>query len=281
MQGREAERHARGIAPHREEIFERHEMGRLPVIFHTDTLTAGHNYSTNWHENMEILLFLSGRGRVYCEDAVREMQEGDIAVIGSGMLHRVESDEGTRYHCLIPDLGFLHKNGIHPDRHRFPLGIRDETLSADYRRVAEAFATADAYRECAVRGALLTFTVELLRRFGEEGEAQKTEANAPVRNAIDYIRAHYTEPLEIDTLATVAGLSKFHFIREFKRVTGQTAVTYINTVRTERAAMMLREGSVSVSEVAAACGFSSHSYFSKVFFRHRGILPSALLEKPE
>ena len=281
MQGKEAERHPKAGGTHKEKTFERHEMGRLPLLFHADTLAAGHSCSTNWHENMEILLFLSGRGRVFCEDTDLEMREGDIAVIGSGMLHRVESDEGTRYYCLIPDLGFLHKNGIRPDRHRFPLRIRDEGLSADYRRVAEAFASTDAYRECAVRGALLTFTVELLRRFGEEGESLRVEENAPIRNVIAYIRAHYTEPLDIDALATVAGLSKFHFIREFKRVTGQTAVTYINTVRTERAARLLREGSISVSEVAAACGFSSHSYFSKVFFRHRGVLPSALLEKPE
>lgn len=279
MKGKETERRQKGDVSGK--TFEHHAMGKLPLLFHKDTLQGGHGCSTNWHENLEILLFLEGRARVFCEDTVGEVRAGDVAVIGSGMLHRVESDEGTRYFCMIPDLEFLQRNGLHPDRFRFPSVIGDAALAEAYRRVAEAYAVEDAFRESAVKGALLTFAVELLRRFGEEGEAQRGEENASVRAAIGYIRAHYREPLEIDTLASVAGLSKFHFIREFKRVTGQTAVTYINTVRTERAARMLRAGGLSVSEVAAACGFSSHSYFSKVFLHHRGVLPSSLLEKPE
>ena len=73
------------------------------------------------------------------------------------------------------------------------------------------------------------------------------------------------------------GLSKYHFIRKFKEATGQTVVSYINAVRIEHAERMLREGEHSVAQVAEACGFPNHSYFSKVFARLRGVLPSEIL----
>ena len=56
-------------------------------------------------------------------------------------------------------------------------------------------------------------------------------------------------------------------------------MTYINNLRVERAVRMLNEGNTTVAAVAAASGFASHAYFSKTFYRLRGVHPSALLKK--
>lgn len=261
-------------------VYERHDMSRSPVILHKDTV-IGRSSTSNWHENVEILLFLEGNGTVYLENAPLDFSPGDICVIDSGELHRVESGECGKcvYYCLIVDSVFCERQGLAHVDVRFQKRIRDEGLAEKYNEIAEAFRLGDEYRVPALKGAVLSFMVHLLREYAEEGKRSTERENEAVRTAIRHIRTHYAEPLDVDTLASLVGLSKFHFLREFKRVTGQTVVTYINNLRVERAVRMLDAGGTTVSAVAAACGFASHAYFSKTFYRLRGVHPSALLKK--
>ena len=263
-------------------VYERHDMSRVPVILHKDTV-IGRSSTSNWHENVEILLFLDGEGTVYLENAPLDFSPGDICVIDSGELHRVESGVGGRctYYCLIVDSEFCEKQGLAHEDVRFVKRIRDEKLAEEYNKIAEAFRVRDDYRVPALKGAVLSFMVHLLREHAEEGKRGSARENEAVRTVIRHIRTHYAEPLEVDALAALAGLSKFHFLREFKRVTGQTVVTYINNLRIERAVRMLDAGNTTVSAVAAACGFASHAYFSKTFYRLRGVHPSTLLKKKQ
>ena len=261
-------------------VYERHDMRNIPVILHRDTV-IGRSCTSNWHENVEILLFVEGEGTVYLENAPLSFSEGDICVIDSGELHRVESGAGGKctYYCLIVDSEFCEKQGLAHEDVRFVKKIRDDALAGKYNEVAEAFARNDDYRIPALKGAVLTFMVNLLRTYGEAGRHSVPQENESIRRVIRYIRSHYAEPMEVDALASLAGISKFHFLREFKRVTGQTVVTYINNLRVERAVRMLNEGNTTVAAVAAASGFASHAYFSKTFYRLRGVHPSALLKK--
>lgn len=261
-------------------VYERHDMSRFPVIFHCDTVDGGCNTS-NFHENVEILLFIEGNGRVFCEGVPTEYTVGDICVIDSGALHRVESDSHCRYFCLIVDGEFCERQGLAHADVRFQNRIRDEGLAEEYNKIAEAFEKRDAYRTPALKGAVLTFMVHLLREYAQASTTAVPRENEGIRTVIRHIRTHYAEPLDVETLASLAGLSKFHFLREFKRVTGQTAVTYINNLRIERAVRMLDAGNTTVAAVAAACGFASHAYFSKTFYRLRGIRPSDLLTRAE
>ena len=258
--------------------YEIHALFDVPVIFHHNKVCTRSRYA-NWHENVEILFFTSGVGTVICEDKRVPVSAGDITVIDSGLLHRIESDNEVRYDCLIVDETFCRNNGLHPSAMAFPRVIKDAVLAALYNNVAKAFESDDLYRLPTLRAATLTFMVALLRDYGSIAESAPRDANAAIRTAIGYIRSHYAEPLELDLLAAEVGCSKYHFIRKFKEATGQTVVAYINAVRVEHAERLLREGTLSVAAVAEACGFPNHSYFSKVFCRHRGILPSRVIEK--
>lgn len=251
----------------------------MPVIFHHDEVLAGCVYTANWHENLELLYFTEGSGTVICEDERTAVCAGDVCIIDSGLLHRVESDSEVRYDCLIVDDDFCKRNGLYPTVARFSRVTRDETLRRLYHDVAEAYLGHDPLREPAVRGEVLRLMVYLMRKLRLPGENAPPRSSAGVRLAIGYLRSHYGEEIDLDQLSAVVGISKYHFIREFKRITGQTVITYLNLIRIEQAARMIREENAPVSMTASACGFSSHSYFSKVFFRLRGMLPSAFAER--
>lgn len=82
-------------------------------------------------------------------------------------------------------------------------------------------------------------------------------------------------PVKLAHLARAAGLSPFHFLRVFRRVTGITPHQYVLSARLRRAAPLLLDTSLSVTEVAYEVGFEDLSNFVRTFHRAVGCSPGA------
>ena len=95
-----------------------------------------------------------------------------------------------------------------------------------------------------------------------------------LRRARDHADRHYAEPLDLETLAGVAGLSKFHFQRLFRATYGVTPAAYVSQRRVERAQDLLRATNLTVTEVCHVVGFSSLGSFSSRFRELVGESPS-------
>ena len=96
-----------------------------------------------------------------------------------------------------------------------------------------------------------------------------------LRRARDHADRHYAGPLDLDTLARVAGLSKYHFQRLFKATYGRSPAAYVCERRIERAQDLLRATNLTVTEVCHAVGFTSLGSFSSRFHELVGETPSA------
>lgn len=90
---------------------------------------------------------------------------------------------------------------------------------------------------------------------------------------LEYLNENYTQSITLDELARLCGITKCHLAREFKRYTGQTVLTYVNSLRCQLAGLCISEG-LSVTEAAYKSGFESLSYFSRVYKRLMGVPPS-------
>lgn len=88
-----------------------------------------------------------------------------------------------------------------------------------------------------------------------------------VTKARDFIDRHYTRPLTIDRLSSLAGLSPFHFIRAFRDAFGQTPHQYLRDRRIERAKELLVTTPLPVTEICDQIGFQSLGSFSSLFRR--------------
>ena len=95
-----------------------------------------------------------------------------------------------------------------------------------------------------------------------------------LRAARDHADRNFTEPLDLDQLAAVARLSKFHFHRLFTATYGMSPAAYVSHRRIERAQDMLRATNLTVTEVCHAVGFSSLGSFSTRFREVVGESPS-------
>jgi AraC-like DNA-binding protein len=96
-----------------------------------------------------------------------------------------------------------------------------------------------------------------------------------LRRAHDLIDRHYADDLDLDVLASTAGVSKYHFLRSFSATYGITPAQYRSERRIERAQDLLRSTNLTVTEVCMAVGYSSLGSFSSRFRELVGISPSA------
>lgn len=91
---------------------------------------------------------------------------------------------------------------------------------------------------------------------------------------LEFIDTHAATDVSLDAIATEACLSRYHFVRAFKRSTGITPLAYVNTVRIDRAKRLLRSTKRTVDDISAMLNFSSSSNFTRTFKRTVGLTPS-------
>ena len=96
-----------------------------------------------------------------------------------------------------------------------------------------------------------------------------------LRRVIDRMEAGLDSDLTLAALATESGYSRAHFARMFKAATGQTPHRYLLELRLARAQSMLTDRASSLTDIALACGFSSHAHLSTAFRARFGVAPSA------
>ncbi|MGY1641035.1 helix-turn-helix domain-containing protein [Geodermatophilus sp. SYSU D00703] len=100
-----------------------------------------------------------------------------------------------------------------------------------------------------------------------------------LRRARDHVDRHFAEDLDLDRLARVAGVSKYHFARCFEAVYGETPIRYLTRRRIERAQDLLRSANLTVTEVCTAVGFASLGSFSSRFRQLVGEPPVAYRDR--
>jgi len=112
---------------------------------------------------------------------------------------------------------------------------------------------------------------------GIAGPAGKNAGHDYLRGlyrAIDYLHHNYTSTLRLENAARRAGMSISCFVRKFRQETGITFTLYVNRLRIARAIQLLRESSLSMSDIAFECGFSNQFHFTRTFKKIMGMTPS-------
>ncbi|MFQ6551321.1 GyrI-like domain-containing protein [Aestuariibius insulae] len=92
---------------------------------------------------------------------------------------------------------------------------------------------------------------------------------------LDYIHDHPAEDLSLDRLADVAAMSRFHWHRVFRALTGETVAEAVRRVRMTRAAVWLVTTDRPLAGIAADVGYQNIASFTRTFSDHHGLPPGA------
>ena len=118
--------------------------------------------------------------------------------------------------------------------------------------------------------------LDLLASLGPSTPTPQARGGLPpgaIRRVREYVEAHLSESMDLTELAGIAGLSVFHFARQFKQSAGVTPHHYLVQRRVERAQDMLSRTDLSLAEIALAAGFSDQSHLARHFRQMLGTTP--------
>jgi AraC family transcriptional regulator len=119
--------------------------------------------------------------------------------------------------------------------------------------------------------------VHLLRHYTTEGQTRSQHSNGlsdvKLRRVESFIADNFADDISLTELAQVAGMSSFHFAREFKKATGTTPHQYLIKFRVDRAKHLLSNNNLPLVEVGLMSGFSHQSHFTRLFRRITGTTP--------
>ena len=240
------------------------------------------------HEAIEIKYYIAGTSTLSVNSRTITASAGDIVIINPYEIHQnIRSERGDgEYLLLILGLDILSgENCVNLRQKLIYEGIRFENhiRNAPYlpqlaEHIYEEYTNKAESWQCVVTALLTAFFQLLLRSYTAEGKSRAVDQSvlryySVLEPALQEIHNSYGNKLTVDDLARTCNISKFHFCRIFRQVTGQTVMEYTNQYRLRVADVLLRDTADSVEEIAAACGFASESYFCTCYKQQNGCTP--------
>ncbi len=238
---------------------------------------------SHFHEDIEITEVISGELTVVQDGHKLLLRQGDICIIMPEEIHSYLSLTPNKIHVM--KIHYQHsEEQLDLSRLRLsrsisnsdPLGKRICLITKEIRSEDDTRRIGYGY---AVNRLCATILQELLRsdlcQPRETREQKKHAVSLTVLETVnDYIRAHYTEPISLETIALACGLSPYYFAHLFKESTGTTFFHYLTVYRCDKATTLLTSERRSMIDVALTCGFSDVRAFNRAFKRIYGQTPS-------
>ncbi|HBC88238.1 MAG TPA: hypothetical protein DCZ94_14905 [Lentisphaeria bacterium] len=219
-------------------------------------------FGMHTHGHVEVMLMLGGRLRVQVGGETVEAGKGDALFYAPGVPHLEEaSPEGA---------DFLFFNV--PASQRFsckPL-VKDpgrRLLTLAYW-ISEEREKPFEKRDRIIRAYVDAVIIEMEKL----SEAQQI---SPLSHIRDHMMGTLTKSHSIGFLAKRAGMSKYHFIRSYKKCTGLTPMQDLLLIRLEAACNLLTTTEMTLKQVAEETGFCDEYYFSRMFRKQYGTTPGA------
>ena len=231
---------------------------------------AGWNIGPRTISNYELVFVTAGQGKIAWEESAVTAKPGDLICFYPGVRHQlwVDADPCMEFYGLhfTPAPGFalpaLPRLLSLPSPHLLqPLF---QQLLEDYRNPPYLA----AWKQDILLQQILYQAALQLRQSDSPAETVR------IRRVIQLIRQDPGRTFTLDQLTEAAHLKKTAFLEAFRRVTGTTPGRYMMQFRLEQARDMLLNTDLSVSEIAARCGFSDPFYFSRCFSRQFSLPPS-------
>lgn len=263
------------------------------------------------HDYFQIWYVVKGEFMHAFDDHYYRMVKGNLFIVPPYAIHRVDLIPGQDIHIIgmefIPQFvceGFSYGSERAETRsfdasYLEPFFLEGKEVKPKFALTGEVnreivrlleemlgeFQSAKRYNELILRADLLKLLTILIRETAKQSgklkdEDERVEKYRELMSAaITYVNEHYSEDLRLETVCRTFSISKSYFCQLFKRFTGKTYSDYLIDYRVHKAAELLLESDMSVTDIGSTVGFNDSAYFSRIFKRQTGVTPSHYKKK--
>lgn len=251
----------------------------------------------HWHEELELIVVTEGILNVFIEGERITVSAGSGIFINGSKLHMLERDTYTRIRsCVFSDLflssrdSIIWQKFIHPIITDTEIGyVILESNTSCGNTIMNLFHELWNSCEKETYGYELTMRENLTRilyllhqnipKTVDSGTIKIRRETERIKLMLTFISEHLGEEINISMLSKSANISESECMRCFRHILNTTPGKQITKMRIQKAEELLVVTSLSVSEIAARCGYSEESYFIKCFKKMKDTTPTRYRNK--
>ena len=251
---------------------------------------ANVNYLCEVHLHDEIELLRVVEGRLKCVVGGEEYfaTAGEVIFVNSRVPHLVTVDEGKTEQILVQyriddyidnshgKIGtVLARFSEYTDRQCFIVQNCPELCESIDLMYKEFLNKNTGYEEYVK--SYIYATIAYLSRYKIIENNNKMLAKPSIVRimpALEYIDENYYKEISLDEISAVLSLNPYYFCRLFKTATGSSFCEYLNFVRISKSEKLFKISEKSITEISLDVGFSSVTYFNRIFRKYKGCTPT-------
>jgi AraC-like DNA-binding protein len=239
---------------------------------------SDHRMARARHDDNLLIYCVGGKGTASVGDWSGGIREGEILLLPQGLAHQYQADADSPW-----SIYWVHFQGTATAIFNQYLGYRENArpvtrigvspqLIARFRELMAVHRTGYSTRAFINAANQLR---QLLTQIGVEIRSAQArgQQSFDLEAVQSFMLEHIGQPLDLDTLAATARLSKFHFATKYKALTGYSPIKHFLNMKMEHACHLLDSSQLSVKGVAAALGYDDQLYFSRLFSKTVGMSP--------
>ncbi len=274
------------------------QQHKFPVngISITKGITTDDPSPLHQHDFNEIVIIISGTAVQHINNCKYSVAAGDVFIIKDSDKHQFSNvhnlklfNIGYKDDVLVPFDSILKKlpgyfalfffEPYYRQQHEFKSKLHLNTkglieLSHMIDLIDNEFTNRDIGNELMITSHFLQVIGFLCRKYDAFSKKIKRSFIPSLSNTISYIESNYYENLKLNTLADMAGVSINGLINIFKNHFGVTPLSYIISLRIQKACEIMHSSDKPITEIAFEVGFTDSNYFSRAFKKNTGITPS-------
>lgn len=250
-----------------------------PMGFGYYQQAAGHTMLRRTHDDYLLIYCLAGQGTLTLEQHRCPVHPGDVLLLPRGSAHAYQADAEHPW-----TIYWVHFSGRLSEDFIDYLAVRQQhcllSVGIHSRLVSEFQALLES-RQSSYNLDLFIHAASLLRQILTHiallkplAKQRQSAASFDLEQIHSLMQARVHEQLDLETLAASANLSRFHFVKKYKELTGTTPINHFIHLKIERACHLLDVSNQSIGEIGFAVGYEDAYYFSRIFKKIMGISPS-------
>lgn len=228
------------------------------------------------HHRFVLILALDGQGTVVVDEKLHQLGPGKALLVFPFQRHYYADVAHRSIAWLFVGFEFDDPAPLAVLRDRvFPVEKTDDPLLVE---LVSAFHGALRNEEAGTHAVSLWLSLLLIRLKGRTRRIAKatwamTHLQATIQRVAHYVAHNVNRPMRLDAIAQAAGISKSHLQRLCRQTMAVSLGQYVRHARMNEACSRLHSSEANVTEIAAACGFSSVYAFSRAFRTEIGLSP--------
>lgn len=226
---------------------------------------GGKMNSVHYHDAYEIYILEKGERNYIIDDAFIELRERDVALIKPYELHSTDGGVFSRYLLYFKE-DYLERFFTPTAKKELLAFFKNKKLhisSDDYERLKDMLLKIRSdHNDFILFSQIMKLFIEASKK---DVSLEVSEKNKLISRIIEYLANNYLEIRNLDMIAEEFFITKYYLCRLFKNETGVSVITYINTLKLQKACEMLEFTKKNIDTISTECGFNSSMYFCKLF----------------